>query len=116
MAEGQQAVVGVFAVQLVVAPVAVERAAIGPKAIDKIETRLGDLIHVGVHPGQRVQRGGGREQIGQRRIGKWQKSHLPPRIAPTTIPAPADRRGWPSCRSSVAAAAVAGVSPIGMSS
>jgi hypothetical protein len=42
MAQRQQAIIGVFAIELIISPMTVKGAFVGPKRIDKIQTRLMD--------------------------------------------------------------------------
>jgi hypothetical protein len=80
MSEREQPIVRVLAIQDVVVPVAVEAAAVGPQGIDEIEARLLECRDVGVEPDQRVDRRGGREQVGDRRPGERTEAALRMRL------------------------------------
>src|SRR5687768_11610903 len=64
MPEGEEGVVGVFAICFVVVPVAVEGAFVGPQGVDEVEAGFFDFFDVGVKRGQGVQRRGGGEEVG----------------------------------------------------
>ena len=58
MAQRQQAVKGVFTVQMVIPPMPMKGAFVGPERVDEIEALLPDLLEGNLHSGQRVQRRG----------------------------------------------------------
>src|SRR4051812_16802920 len=77
MAEGEEAVEGIFGVEVIVGPMAVEAAVGAPEGIDEIETALADRRgDFALEASQRVQRGGGREEVGNGRIRRGEKAAL----------------------------------------
>src|SRR5688572_18420374 len=70
--EREQGVVDVLAVGLVVVPRADEGAP-GPERIDEVEAALAHGIDRDVEQAQRVQRGRGREQVGQRCVDRGEE-------------------------------------------
>src|SRR5688572_26749809 len=74
MSDGEQAVVGVLAVEVVVRPAAKETSAVGPERVNEIETSLRESFERHLQAGQRVERGGGREQIGYGGVRRGQKA------------------------------------------
>jgi len=77
MAEGEQAVEGVFGVEVIVGPMAVEAALGAPEGVDEIEALFarggGEFA---LQAGQRVERGGGGEQVGERRFRHGEEAAL----------------------------------------
>jgi hypothetical protein len=81
MPQREQGVEGVFRVEMVVGPVAVESAAGVPERIQKIKAALVNLAwQAAIHRGQGMQHGGGREQVGHRRAGQSEEAALRMRL------------------------------------
>src|SRR5579863_2519197 len=64
MPQGEQSIVGIFAIENFVGPTADESAAGGPQRIEEIEGGLANRIERRVQADQRMQGGGGGKQIG----------------------------------------------------
>ena len=86
MPQRQQPVIRVFAIQRIILPRPIERPLRIPQRVDEIEAGLLHFREIHMHPGQRVQRGGCREQIGQRRLRRREKSALGPAAREEPIP------------------------------
>ena len=66
VSQGEEGVPGVFAVGGVVGPVSVEGSAAGPEGVQEIQGGLLEVLEGDLCPGQGVQGGGGRQQVGDR--------------------------------------------------
>src|SRR4030095_10448233 len=78
MTERKQRVVGVFAIENVVLPIAVEPAAVGPECVDEVEARLLEPLKRDLQARQSMQCRRGRKQIryGCDRRGKEAASRM----------------------------------------
>jgi hypothetical protein len=77
VAGGEEAVVRVLGVQVVVGPVAVEAALGGPERVEEVEAALVDLVRQpALQRGEGVEGGRGREQVGQGSAGHGEEAAL----------------------------------------
>src|SRR5882672_7267364 len=84
VAEREQRIVGVLAIDRVIAPTAVESAAIGPERIDEIEAGFAHRVEGRMQSGECVQRGRRGEKVGNGRVRERQESSL--RMSPSKQP------------------------------
>ena len=90
MPERQEAVVGVFAVEMVFVPMAVKTSRVGPEGVHEIEARFADRIQRSLQRRQRVKGGRGAQQIGDGCPGNRAKSAH----GMALIEQPRTRGGW----------------------
>ena len=84
MPQRQQPVVSVFAIHVVVRPLAVKSPFIRPKCVDEIKALLLDAGNGNLQACQRMQRRCGGKQVGQGRA--WRGKETPFRVAPRQEP------------------------------
>lgn len=74
MTQREQAVAGVFHIEIIIGPMAVEATFGGPQAVDEVEGEVAKRIEFQFEAFQRMKGGGGAEQVGEGGTGSGEES------------------------------------------